>query len=800
MIKGFEKKPAAFAAEVRNTAEEHSLEELIDKARSKQDAVSAYAAVFLAVQKSLKLTPFDTQIIAGGFLDDENIAELATGEGKTIAAVFAAFMSVCRGERVHILTFNDYLAKRDREWMKPAYDLLGVSTAYITEAVPRKERRAAYKADVLYSTVKECGFDFLRDFLVFPPDEPVAGYYGKVIVDEADSLLIDEARIPMIAAGVMDVDKDEELPDILSFAEQLGEQDFGTDESTGQAFLTPSGEKKAEQHFGLDNIYDEENNDLLSKLNDCLKALYVLKEDKDYIVKDGAVRIIDVFTGRVAENRSYPGTLQSAVELKHGLSVTERGVIMGSIPVQFFLRQYKSVAGMTGTAMSAKDEFAELYGLIVKHIDPNTPSRREDLPIAVYYDEDSKLKAVAEEVVKAHEKRQPVLIGTADISQSEKLSAILNEAGIEHNVLNAKNDELEAEIIKNAGMPGAVTVSTNMAGRGVDIKLGGADEKFRDEAVETGGLYAIGTFLAESARINDQLRGRSARQGDPGQSRIFVSLDEPIMKICKLKKLVGAGRYPDPTTEEITEKAVVKEVSRLQVIMQGKTLDERVRLLKFTTIGEKHRDLTFGLRRRYLSGEKEPTIWQNSFPDLYEEAEKKYGADALRKTQAEYVSALINIHWNRYLEYTSFLREGIHLTAIGGKDPAEEYNIGCEEYYESIGESITEDMGTALEELIEKTPDGLKIPVPKKIYTYLLEDTGDELERRTLAEFLDGPDTEDEEYAEYYSDEADEQEETSEEETLENEPEDKQKNEQEAPAKEKKGFFSKLFGSRKDSK
>ncbi|MBR6051657.1 MAG: preprotein translocase subunit SecA, partial [Clostridia bacterium] len=577
MIKGFEKKPAAFAAEVRNTAEEHSLEELIEKARSDQDAISAYAAVFLAVQKGLKLTPFDTQIMAGGFLDDENIAELATGEGKTIVAVFAAFMSVCRGEHVHSLTFNDYLAKRDREWMKPVYDLLGVSTAYITEKTSRDERRAAYKADVLYSTVKECGFDFLRDFLVFPPDEPVAGNYEKVIVDEADSLLIDEARIPMIAAGVMDVDKDEELPDIFDFAKSLSDEDHDSDESTGSAFLTPSGEKKAEKHFGLENIYDEENNDLLSKLNDCLRALYVLTEDKDYIVKDGAVRIIDAFTGRVAENRSYPGTLQSAVELKHGLDVSERGVIMGSIPVQFFLRQYKSIAGMTGTAMSAKDEFAELYGLIVKHIDPNTPSRREDLPMAVYYDEESKLKAVTAEIKKAHEKKQPVLVGTADIAQSEKLSALLKAEGIEHNVLNAKNDELEAEIIKNAGMPGAVTVSTNMAGRGVDIKLGGADEKCRDEAVEAGGLYAIGTFLAESARINDQLRGRSARQGDPGQSRLFVSLDEPIMKICKLKKLVGASRYPDPTEDEITEKTVIKEVSRLQNISQNKTLDERVR-------------------------------------------------------------------------------------------------------------------------------------------------------------------------------------------------------------------------------
>lgn len=781
MIKGFEKKPAAFVEAVKAAADGSKISGLAAAARAEKDAVSAFAAVFLAVKEALGLTPFDSQIIAGAYLEDENAVELATGEGKTIAAVFAAFYSAaCCGEHVHILTFNDYLAKRDREWMKPVYDLLGVSTAYITEKSSHDERKAAYKADVLYATVKECGFDFLRDFLVFSPEDAVCGGYERAIVDEADSLLIDEARIPLVAAGVMDVAKDRQLPEVLEFARTLGEGDYETDEGTGTAYLTHSGEEKAEKHFGIDNIYDAANNGLLARLNDSLNALYLLKEDKDYIVKDGGIRIIDAFTGRTAENRSYPGLLQSAVELKHGLEVSERGVIMGSIPIQFFLRQYKRISGMTGTAVSAADEFDELYGLVVKHVEPNTPSIRVDLPMAVYFDEDSKLAAVVREVKAAHEAHRPVLIGTSDIAQSEKLSGLLTAAGIEHNVLNAKNDEAEAEIIKGAGMPDAVTVSTNMAGRGVDIKLGGTDEKRRDEAVNAGGLYAIGTFLAESARINDQLRGRAARQGDPGQSRLFVSLDEKIMTIYRLKKLIPAHKYPAPTADEITDRTVVKEVARIQKISQGKTLDERVRLLKFTMIGEKHRDLVFSARKKYLTGESVPTIWQDEFPERYEKAVSLYGEEKVAKAQLEYIKSAINMRWSGYLEFASWLRESIHLAAIGGEDPAEEYNIRCESFYETMSDDLTEEMGKALETLISGGADKFKIPKPKRIFTYLLEDSGDELERRSIAEALMGEidyDEYGEEYAEYRPSDYDK----------------KKKDEERPEGTEKKGFFAKLF-------
>lgn len=773
MIKELEKRPEGFIEAVKNAAEKYTTEELKEKARAEKAPVFAYAAVYNAVKEGLGLTPFDSQIMAGGYLDDEAVVELPTGEGKTIAAVFAAYYSVCMGEPVHILTFNDYLAKRDRNWMKPVYDLLGVTTAYITEKTPETDRREAYKADVLYITVKECGFDFLRDFLVFDEKDTVGRGYIRAIVDEADSVLIDEARIPLVAAGKMSAEQDAELPQIFDFVKTLSEKDYELSEETGNAYLTSEGEKKTECFYNVENIYDEENNELLGKINDCLKALYILAEDKDYIVKDGAVKIIDLFTGRIAENRSYPGFLQAAVEIKHGLKVTERGVIMGSVPIQFFLRQYGRVSGMTGTAETARDEFNTLYGLTVKTVKPHVPSQRIDLPMAVYFDEESKLKAVVREIKAANEKGQPVLAGTDSIEQSERLSELLRSEGIEHNVLNAKNDEQEAEIISNAGLPSAVTISTNMAGRGVDIKLGGADEKYRDEAVSSGGLYAIGTFMAESVRINDQLRGRAARQGDPGQSRIFVSLDEEIMTVNKLKTLIPSRKYPEKTTEEITDKTVIKEVSRIQRISQGKTLDDRERLLKFTMIGEKHRDITFGARKAYLTGERIPSFWADSYPEEYSEAVEKYGEERVAEKEREYILGVINLEWSRYLEFTSYLREGIHLSAIGGKNPADEYNIGCEEYYETIEERITEAMGEGIIDLIGNGIDNFSVPKPMGISTYLLEDSGDELNKKSFMEMLLGEGTE--EYDEnYYEEESVEE-----------------------PAEEaKKGFFGRLFGKK----
>lgn len=757
MIKEFEKNEQRFIAQVKSLAQEKPLEELKKMSRETKNPAEAFAAVYRAVQDGLGLTPFDSQLRAGAALDDSAIVELATGEGKTIAAVFAAYYSVIQNRHVNIFTFNDYLAARDCEWMRPVYERLGVSAAFITEKLTPKERTAAYKADVTYSTVKECGFDYLRDFLAKNPDEIVSGKLERAIIDEADSVLIDEARIPLVAAANVEIEQDKELAEAFEFVKKLAAADYEVSLETESAYLTEEGARKAEKHYHLENLYDEENNALMIRLNDSLKALYVIAENRDYIVKNGEICLIDRFTGRVAEGRHFPGTLQSAAEIKHGLTVTERGVTMATIAIQNFVRLFPEISGMTGTAKSAKDEFDSMYGLIVKHIDPNTPSMREDLPIAIFYDNSSKLRAVAETISIANEKGQPVLVGTDSIAQSEELSRLLNEKNIKHSVLNAKNDEYEAEIISNAGKFGAVTISTNMAGRGVDIRLGGADESEREKVIEAGGLFVIGTFLAESERINNQLSGRAGRQGDAGQSRLFVSLDEEIMERCKLKKLVGSRHYPSPTTDEITDKAVTREVLRVQRISQGKTLDERVRLMKFNTINEKHRQQFFSARSAYLTDKRESDFWEKENAQLA----KKLG----KKLEKEAVLYAINRCWADYLEYTSALREGIHLSAIGGKDPYEEYNIACENYFENVEEQIAEKMSALLNTL---KSGAAEIPFPAKTWTYLLADNGDELERRSLMEAIFGEEEE------------------------EAEQEDEIKEESEP----KKGFFAKIFGKK----
>ncbi len=781
MIKEIEKNKAKFIENIKKKAESGDIAALDKEARDKKSAEAAFAAVYCAVQKGLGLTPFDTQLTAGAYLDDDAVVELATGEGKTIAAIFAAYWSVIKGEHVNIFTFNDYLAKRDRNWMKPVYDLLGISVSYITEQTPREERREIYKSDVVYSTAKECGFDYLKDFTVFDEKEAVSGRLERVIVDEADSVLIDEARIPLVAAGSYEVRLDEDFPVIFDYVKTLSEGEYEVSPETESVYLTPKGQKKTEEHFGVENIYDEENNQLLAKIGDCLSAIYVLKEDVDYIVKNNEICIIDKFTGRVSEERHFPGLLQAAVELKHGLKVTERGVTIGNIAIQYFIRLFKRVSGMTGTAATAKSEFETLYGLIVKTVEPNTPSQREDLPMAVYYDHESKFRAAAEEVRAAYEKGQPVLVGTESIERSEEFSAILNGMNIPHVVLNAKNDELEANTVKNAGMPGAVTVSTNMTGRGVDIKLGGEDEKYHDEVEENGGLYVICTFMAESARINHQLYGRAGRQGDRGQSRLFTSLDELIMEVYDLKKNVPDRHYPEETSEMLTDKVLIREVERIQRISQGKRLDQRKRVMEFNMINEQHRKGTFEARMKLLTGENECHIWQDNFIEEYNDAVRRYGEAEVDLLQREAALAVTNEHWSEYLDFSSSLREGIHLRAIGGKDPAEEYNIECEEFYNSIGLMAIDSMGAILSDILEKGIEGVKLPKPKRTWTYLLANTADKLKRKTLAEFLLG---DEENYADEYSDEYDE--------VYADEPEEygaEEKN-------EKRGFFARLFGKK----
>lgn len=790
MIKEFEKNKDKFIKNVKETAEGKTADILNSEARAELNPVKAFAAVFCAVREGLSLTPFDTQIETGALLENENIVELATGEGKTIAAVFSAYWSIINGEHVNIFTFNDYLAKRDCNWMKPVYDLLGVKVSYINDDTPREKRKEIYSADVVYSTIKECGFDYLRDFAVFNPEEAVLGTLERAIVDEADSTLIDEARVPLVAAGSYAVHMDKDFPDIFEFTKNLSSDEYEVSVETSSAYLTPKGQKKTEEHFKLNNIFDEENNELLSKIGDCLEALYVLREDVDYIVKNGEIGIIDKFTGRVSDERHYPSLTHAAVELKHGIKTTERGLIIGNITIQYFIRLFKRFSGMTGTALSAKDEFETLYGLTVKKVEPNTPSIRIDLPMSVYYDSKAKFRAVADEVLSAYKNGQPVLVGTADINQSEEFSKVLKARNIPHTVLNAKNDELEAEIVKNAGKKGAVTVSTNMTGRGVDIKLGGEDEGEHDEVAEKGGLYVICTFMGESKRINNQLYGRAGRQGDPGKSKLFVSLDEDIMEIYGLKKNVPDRHYPEPTEEELTDKVLIKEVNYIQHFSQIKRLDERNRLLEFNFVTETHRNSIFMSRKKMLSGETECTIWQDNFSSDYEEAVKRFGEEKVNAFQKKAALSVINEYWSEYLDYVASLREGIHLRAIGGKKPSEEFNIESENYYNEMMEMSVQKMGEILSEVLEKGIENTALTIPTRTWTYLLADVADKLKPRTLFEFLfewkEEADPYSDEYEKVYSEEEAYEEEVS-------ETEEEAKTEEN---REKKGFFARLFGKK----
>lgn len=734
-----------------------------------------FARCYSATQKTLGITPFDEQLAAAIALSEGKMVQMQTGEGKTLAAVFAACYAALNGENVHILTFNDYLAERDCGWMGPIYRELGVSVGCITESTPRSERAELYKKQVLYITAKEAGFDYLRDFVTLDPEDavfPEKLYFA--IVDEADSILIDEARIPLVIAGDIAVSDSGDMREIYGKISEFGEADSAFDEDSRNVYLTDSGADKAEEIFGCD-IYSEENTELLAKICACLKARDVLTENKDYIVKDGNILLIDEFTGRAAPGRVFPGELQSAAEAKHDLKITSRGRIMGNIALQYFARLYPKLSGMTGTAESAREEFEKFYGLLTEVIPTRLPCARDDKPLELYFDKDEKRRAILSAIKQAADIGRPVLVGSESIEESESIAAELRGIGISCNVLNAKNNAEEAAIIAKAGERGAVTISTNMAGRGVDIKLGGEDCSDKDFVESVGGLLVLATSMRESSRITKQLRGRAGRQGDVGESRFFAALDDEIMQKNDLKGLSGR-HYPSAKTEgALTDKTLLKEAERVQRISEGDSFDERVNLMKYTLIGEKHRELTFGRRKSLLDGSYNSEMWQKNAPELFRKAAEKFPEKELQKLQNKILAALLNEFWCDYLDYTSYLREGIHLTQIAGRNPSEEYNIACEEYYDGAAESIPERMIEKLERLLEceKLSD-YKIEAPTRTYTYLLNDVGEEFKAKPV---LIGV------FSESY------------EEALKN-AEQKTEDISEDPEK-KTGFFGKIFGKKK---
>src|SRR5499426_1221801 len=523
-------------------------------ASSDELLADVFALAREAAARALGMRPFDVQVMAGVALSRGKLVEMQTGEGKTLAAVAPACLNAGAGRGVHVLTFNDYLARRDAAWMGPIYRFLGLSVGAVQEGMSLDARRAAYAADVTYATAKEAGFDFLRDGLCRTPDDLVHRPFNFAIVDEADSILIDEARVPLVIAGERPGSQTSPYR-IAEVVAALAEgEDWETDENRRIVSFTERGVDRVEAALGCGDLYAAENYLLLIEVNQALHARALLRRDVDYIVRDGRIDLVDEFTGRVMDDRRWPDGLQAALEAKEALQIRPGGRILGSITLQHFLKHYPRLSGMTATAQPAAEELEGFYGLKVVPIPPNRSCVREDLPDMIFTHKDAKRRALIAEIKRANMTGRPVLVGTSSVEESETLARKLSEVGVVCRVLNAKNDEAEAEIIAKAGAISAVTISTNMAGRGTDIRLGGAGEEEHERVVALGGLYVIGTNRHESrriddqlrGRIDDQLRGRAGRQGDPGTSRFFVSLEDDLMTRFGIERLIPEKFRPLP--------------------------------------------------------------------------------------------------------------------------------------------------------------------------------------------------------------------------------------------------------------
>jgi preprotein translocase subunit SecA len=688
--------------------------------------VEVFALAREAADRVLGMRPFDVQVMAAIALHRGKLVEMQTGEGKTLAAVLPACLNALAGRGAHVLTFNDYLARRDAAWMGPVYRFLGLSVEAVQEGMSTDARRAAYAADVTYATAKEAGFDFLRTHLCRTPDELVHRPFNFAIVDEADSILIDEARVPLVIAG--------ERPHSQTSPYRIAEvvavlaqgEDWETDENGRNASLNERGVDRVEAALGCGDLYAAGNYLLLTEINQALHARALLRRDVDYIVRDERIELVDEFTGRVVDDRRWPDGLQAALEAKEKLPIRPGGRILGSITLQHFLKHYPRLSGMTATAQPAAEELEDFYGLKVVPIPPNRPCVREDLPDVIFTHKEAKYRALIAEISEAHRAGRPVLVGTSSVEESELLAGKLGAAGVSCRVLNAKNDEAEAEIIAQAGAVGAVTISTNMAGRGTDIRLGGPREEDRQRVVELGGLYVIGTNRHESRRIDDQLRGRAGRQGDPGSSRFFVSLEDDLMARFGIDKLIPPKLRPAPQAEPVDHPAIRQEVERLQRIVEGQNYEIRKTLWRYSSVVEEQRRVLQDWRMAALTGEAEMELCAAHLPDRYAALRERFGAEALQQAERAITLHHVDSAWADHLALITEIREGIHLVGLGRQDPLHEFQKQISEAFlklrETIEERIVETFAAAkiTERGIELDQAALR--GPSSTWTYLIND------------------------------------------------------------------------------
>lgn len=727
----------------------------------------AYATVREAGKRVLNMEHFDVQLIGGVILHQGRIAEMKTGEGKTLVCTLPAYLNALTEKGVHVVTVNDYLAKRDSEWMGKIHEFLGLKVGVVLNDMNQEERQEAYKADITYITNNELGFDYLRDNMAVYEEDLVQRGLNYCIIDEVDSVLIDEARTPLIISGqsgkstkiyemcdvlALQMVRGKDLPefskiDAIMGIEQEETGDFIVNEKDKVVSLTQDGIKKVEKFFHIDNLADPENLEIQHNVILALRAHYLMHRDQDYVVKDGEILIVDSFTGRIMPGRRYSDGLHQAIEAKEGVEVKQESQTLANITFQNFFNKYDKIAGMTGTAITEEQEFRDIYGMDVIEIPTNKPVIRVDHDDAVYTTKKEKFKAVVEEVKKAHEKGQPVLVGTITIDVSELISKMLNREGIPHNVLNAKYHEKEAAIVAEAGKHGAVTIATNMAGRGTDIKL---DEQAR----AAGGLKIIGTERHESRRIDNQLRGRSGRQGDVGESQFFISLEDDLMRLfgsermIKVFKSLGIGEG-----EPIRHKMLSSAIERAQEKIESNNFAIRKNLLEYDQVMNEQRELIYAQRRRVLKGENmkdnildmirdrinfyvsqvitdeverenwdlgelnrillpviplspitedsisdvkdvsglEDLLYQKAV-DLYNEKEAEFpNPEDFREVERVILLRVIDRKWMDEINDMDQLREGIGLQAYGQRNPVDEYKAQSYDMMDAMNEAIKND-------------------------------------------------------------------------------------------------------------
>lgn len=664
-----------------------------------ENTIEILALACESFRRTMSIDIYPEQIIAAKAMSEKNVIEMQTGEGKTMVAVLAACLMSGTEGSVYVFTFNDYLAARDAEWMRQVYELLGYSVSAVTQKTDQNAKYDAYRSDIVYTTVKSVGFDYLKGTMAYTPEEMVLPGFHTAIIDEADAILIDEARNPLVFAG----DSFYQTPDlyrVAAFTENLQEDDhYIIDEYSRNVYLSEQGVMMAEGYFDTESLYAKGSEALLTAINLSLQAKVLLQKDVDYIVEDGRIMLVDELTGRVVHDRKWQNGLQSAVEAKEGLTILSDGAMLNSITIQHLIRLFDRYCGMTGTAVQASDELADLYGLGVFVIPTHKPSQRTDLPDLIFTHKAAKVKAIVSTVREAHQRKQPVLIGTLTVKESEELRDILSSNGLGATVLNAKNDEEEAEIVRNAGLPGAITISTNMAGRGTDIKPGGDDPALREKTLAAGGLFVIGTNRHESQRIDNQLRGRSGRQGDPGITRFIISMEDPLMEKYRLRELLPVRLQNIASEQPVKDKTVISEIARAQRIIEGQLFEIRKTLCEYTGFVESLRQLHFSKRNEFL----------------------KAGQDPLE----QYMLNQYDIHWSELLGSFQQIREGIAWERIAGRNPIREFMTQCDELYQQMELTLQQIQSEA-----EQNPE-LISPVkrPTSTWTYVINDnpSGDPL-------------------------------------------------------------------------